>query len=167
MQTPFPRALNRRLRSFGFLAVWLCFNPSLYAGPVIFPGKVANSVLAVYAGVALILEAACVSWLLRKFHRPQFFVLWVLGTHLLTFPAFLGVIWLLQPWLRYFTIALAAGMVVLAEGKLIYQICRRPASLAHLPLPSVGDCWFVALISNACSLLVFWLLLVPFTALFG
>ena len=151
MQTPFPRTLNRCLRSFGFLAVWLCFNPSLHAGPVIFPGKVENSVLAVYVGVAIFLEAACVAWLLRKFHRPPLFILWVLATHLLTFPVFLGVIWLLEPWFRYFTIALAAGVVVLAEGRLIYQICRRPSSLAHLPLPSVGDCWFVALISNACS----------------
>ena len=167
MKTPFPRTQKHLLCLFGFLAALFFFTPSVHANPVIFPGKVQNSVLVVYAGAALFLEAVCVAWLLRKFHRPRFFILWVLGTHLLTFPAFLGVIWLLQPWLRYFTIALAAGFVVLAEGKLIYKICRRPASLAHLPLPSQGDCWFVALISNACSLLAFWLLLVPFTALFG
>ncbi len=167
MKTPFPRTLNHRLRSFGFLAVLFCFIPSLHASPVIFSGKAQNSVVAVYVGIALFVEALCVAWLLRKFHRPRYFILWVLGTHLLTFPMFLGVIWLLQPWLQYFTIALAAGLVVLAEGKLIYQICRHPASLAHLPLPSLGDCWFVALIGNACSLLAFWILLVPFTALFG
>lgn len=143
------------------------FLPSLHASQVIFPGKAQNSVLAVYAGIALFLEAACVVWLLRRFRIPRFCILWVLGTHLLTFPAFLGVVWLLQPMFRYFTIALAEGLVVLAEGWMIYHICRRPSSLSQLPLPSLGDCWFVALIANACSLLAFWLLLVPFSALFA
>ena len=100
MKAPFPRTLNHCLRSFGFLAALFCFTPSLYAGPVIFPGKAPNSVLAVYAAIALFLEAVCVAWLLRKFHRPPFFILWILGTHLLTFPAFLGVVWLLQPWFQ-------------------------------------------------------------------
>ena len=166
MKTPFPRTLNRRLRSLGFLVALFGFTPSLYASTAIFPGRVQNGVLAVYTGIALVLEAACVAWLLRKYHRPRYFILWVLGTHVLTFPAFLVVVWLLQPLFQYFTIALAAGVVVLAEGKLVYRICRHPDSLAHRPLPSQGDCWFVALIANACSLLAFWILLVPFTALF-
>jgi hypothetical protein len=167
MKTPFPRSLSHRLRWFGFLAGLFFFVPSLHAGPVIFPGKPQNSVIALYAGIALFLEAACVVWLLRKYRIPRFFFLWVLGTHLLTFPAFVGVVWLLQPMFRYFTIALAEALVVLAEGWLVYHICRRPSSLSQLPLPSLGDCWFVALIANACSLLAFWLLLVPVTALFG
>ena len=166
MKTPFPRTLTHRLRSFGFLAALFCFTPSLYANPAIIPGKAQNSVLAVYAAAAIFLEAVCVAWLLRKFHRPRFFILWVLGTHLLTFPAFLGVVWLLQPLFQDVTIALAEGLVVLAEGWLLHQICRRTSSPFHLPVPSVGECWFVALIGNACSLAAFWLLLVPLTALF-
>ncbi len=167
MKTPFPPRLHHGLHSYGILAALVFFIPDLHASSGIFPGKAQNSVLAVYAGVALFLDALCVAWLLRKFHRPRYFILWVWGTHLLTFPAFVGVIWLLQPLFRYFTIGLAAGLVVLAEGKLVYQICRRPTSLAHLPLPSVGECWFAALIGNACSLAAFWLLLVPISALFG
>ena len=166
MKTPFPRTLTHRLRSFGFLAALFCFTPSLYANPAIIPGKAQNSVLAVYAAAAIFLEAVCVAWLLRKFHRPRFFILWVLGTHLLTFPAFLGVVWLLQPLFQDVTIALAEGLVVLAEGWLLHQICRRMSSPFHLPVPSMGECWFVALIGNACSLAAFWLLLVPVTALF-
>ena len=165
MKTPFPRTLNRCLRSLGFLAALFCFTPCLYAAPVIFPGRAQNSVLALYAAAALFVDAVCVARLLRKFHRPPFFIFWVLGTHLLTFPAFLGVVWLLQPLLRDLTIAVAEGLVVLAEGWLIYQICRRPSSLAHRPLPSAGECWFAALIGNACSLAVFWLLLVPISSL--
>jgi hypothetical protein len=167
MKTPFPRKPGHLLRSLGFLAALLFFTPSLYAGTVIFPGKVQNSVLAVYVGAALFLEAVCVAWLLRRFRLPRFFIPWVLGTHLVTFPVFLGVVWLLHTMFRYFTIALAEALVVWAEGWLVYQICRRPSSLSQLPLPSLWDCWFVTLIANACSLLAFWLLLVPITALFG
>lgn len=167
MKTPFPRTWYRFLRLSGFLVALFCFIPSLHASPVIFPGRVHNSVLAVYAAIAIFLEAVCVVWLLRRFRIPHFFLLWVLGTHLLTFPAFLGIVWLLQPWFQYLTIALAEGLVVLAEGWLIYQICRRPSSLSQLPLPSLGDCWFAALIGNACSLVVFWLLLVPVSSLFA
>ncbi len=167
MKTPFPRNLSHRLRWFGILACFFCFVPSLHAGPAIFPGRVQNSVLAVYVGISLFLEAAVVGWLLRRFRLPHYFMLWVLGTHLMTFPAFLGVVWVLHTMFRYFTIALAEALVVWAEGWLVYQICRRPSSLSQLPLPSLSDCWFVALIGNACSLLAFWLLLVPFTALFG
>ena len=116
--------------------------------------------LAVYVGIALFLEAVCVAWLLRRFRIPRFFILWILGTHLL------GIAWLLQPLFGIFTIALAEGLVVLAEGWLVYQICRRPSSLSQLPLPPMGDCWFAALIGNACSLAAFWLLLVPISALF-
>lgn len=166
MKTPFPRILNHGLRSFGFLAVFFGCDPNLCANPVIFPGRSQNSVLATYAAVAIFLEAVCVAWLLRKFYRPRFFILWILGTHLLTFPAFLGFAWLLQPLFRDFTITLAEGLVVLAEGWLIHQICRRPPSPFHLPVPSLGECWFVSLIGSAFSLLAFWLLLVPFTALF-
>jgi hypothetical protein len=166
MKTPFPRTLNHWLRSFGFLAALFCFAPGLYASPVIFPGRSQNSVLAVYVAVAIFLEAVCVAWLLRKFHRPRFFILWVLGTHLLTFPAFLGFIWLLQSLFRDFTITLAEGLVVLAEGWLLHQICRRTTSPFHSPVPSAGECLFVALIGNAFSLAAFWLLLVPFSALF-
>ena len=42
------------------------------------------------------------------------------------FPAFLGVVWLLQPWLRDLTIAVAEGLVVLAEGWLIYSDLPAP-----------------------------------------
>jgi hypothetical protein len=167
MKTPLPRTLNQRLRSLGFLAVLFCFVPGLHASPVIFPGKAQNGVLAVYVAVAMVLEAVCAAWLLRRFRRPRFFALWILGTHLLTFPAFLGAAWLLQPLFRDFTIALAEGLVILGEGWLVCQICRRTPSPIRLTPPSAGQCWYAVLIANACSLVLFWLLLVPVSSLFA
>jgi len=134
---------------------------------MVFPGTVQNNVLAVYVAAALILEAVCAAWLLRRFRHPRFFALWILGTHLLTFPVFLGAAWLLQPLFRDFTIALAEGLVILVEGWLVCQICRRAASPARLTPPAMGECWYVALLANAGSLMAFWLLLVPVSRVFA
>jgi hypothetical protein len=159
--------IPRTLRTGGFLAALFCFTPSLYAGPVIFPGRAQNNVLAVYVVAALVLEAVCAAWMLRGYRRPRFFALWIFGTHLLTFPLFLGAAWLLQPAFEDFTIALAEGLVVLAEGWLVCQICRRAPSPTHQAPPAMQECWFVALIANACSLLAFWLMLVPLSDMFA
>ncbi len=167
MKTPFPRTLFHRLRSLGFLVALFSFAPGLQAAPVVFPGRAQNSVLAVYVVAAIVLEAICVAWLLRQFRHPRFFVLWILGTHLLTFPLFVGAVWLLQPMFRDFTVAFAEGLVVLAEGWLVGQICRRAPSPTYLASPPVRECWYAALIGNACSLLAFWLLLVPVSGMFA
>jgi len=167
MNTPFPRTSNHRLRSLGFLVVLFGFVPALHAAPVIFPGRAENRVLLVYIAAAIALEAFCVVWLLRDFRHPRLFMLWVLGTHVVTFPAFLGAVWLLQPMFRDLTIAVAEGLVVLAEGWLVCQICRRAPSPTHQAPPALGECWYVALIANACSLLAFWLLLVPISSMFA
>ena len=167
MKTPLPRTLNHPLRLPGFLAGLFGFVPGLYAGQAIFPGRIQNEVLALYLVVALFLEAVCAAWLLRRVRHPRFFVLWILGTHLLTFPVFLVAVWLLQSIFHDFTIALAEGLVILGEGWLVFKLCRRAAFPVHLTPPALGQCWYVALIANACSLLVFWLLLVPFTRVFG
>jgi hypothetical protein len=163
MNTPIPRTS----RSLGVLLALFSLTPSLYAGPVIFPGRAQNNVLAGYVLAALVLEAVCAAWMLRAYRHPRFFALWIFGTHLLTFPLFLGAVWLLQPAFQDFTIALAEGLVVLAEGWLVCQICRRAPSPTHLAPPPVRECWFVALIANACSLLAFWLLLVPLSNMFA
>jgi len=167
MNSPFPRTLFHRLRFLGFLVALLCSTPGVQAAPVIFPGRAHNNVVAVYVTVAILLEAVCVAWLLRPYRRPRFFVVWVFGTHLLTFPVFLGTVRLLQPMFRDFTVALAEGLVVLAEGWLVCQICRRAPSPAYLAPPPVQECWYAALIANACSLLAFWLLLVPVSSMFA
>jgi hypothetical protein len=167
MKTLYPRSLNHQLRSLAFLAVWFGGVPGLHAGQVIFPGRAQNSVLTIYVAAALVLEAVCAAWLLRRFRHPRFFALWILGTHLLTFPVFLGANWLLQPLFRDFTIALAEGLVILAEGWLVCQICRRMPSPGRLAPPAAGECWYAALIANACSLVVFWLLLVPVSRMFA
>jgi hypothetical protein len=167
MKMLFPQTLKRYLCSLGILVLLFGFASSLHAGPSLFPGRVQNHVLAVYVVAALVLEAVLAAWLLRRFRHPRLFALWILGTHGLTFPVFLFAVWLLQPLFRDFTIALAEGMVILAEGWLVCQICRRAPSPAHLAPPAVGECWYVALIANAGSLAVFWLLLVPISRVFA
>jgi hypothetical protein len=167
MKTSFPRTLIHRLRLPGFLVALFSFMPGLQAAQVIFPGRAQNNVLAVYIAVAIFLESVCVAWLLRSFRHPRFFVAWILGTHLLTFPLFVGVVWLLQPMFRDFTVAFAEGLVVLAEGWLVGQICRRAPSPMYLAPPPVRECWYAALIGNASSLLAFWLLLVPVSSMFA
>jgi len=167
MNTPFPRTLFHRLRCLGFLVALFCFLPEVQAAPVIFPGRAPNHVLAAYVAVAILLEAICVAWLLRACRHPRFFVVWIYGTHLLTFPLFVGAVWLLQPLFRDFTVAFAEAFVVLAEGWLVFQICRRAPSPTYLVPPPVGECWYAALIGNACSLLAFWLLLVPVSSMFA
>jgi hypothetical protein len=167
MKTSFPQTLFYRLRVLGFLVALFCFTPGLHAAPEVFPGRAQNSVLAVYVVAAIFLESVGAAWLLRGFRHPRFFVLWILGTHLLTFPLLLGAVWLLQPAFQDFTIALAEGLVILGEGWLVGQICRRAPSPARLAPPTLRECWYVVLIANACSLLAFWLLLVPFSSMFA
>ncbi|HTY86956.1 MAG TPA: hypothetical protein VMB80_05775 [Candidatus Acidoferrum sp.] len=167
MNTPFPRTMFHRLRSLGFLVVLFCFAPALQAAPTVFPGRVQNNVLAGYIAATFCLEAVCVAWLLRPYRHPRFFALWVLGTHLLTFPLLVGAVWLLQPVFQDFTVALAEVLVVLAEGWLVCQICRRAPSPLYLTPPPLAECWYAALIASACSLLAFWLLLVPVSDMFA
>jgi len=167
MKTPFPQTLLHRWRVLGLLAALFCCAPGLQAAPVIFPGRAQNGVLVMFVVAALVLETVCVAWLLRGFRHPRFFVLWILGTHVVTFPLFVVAVWLLQAMLQDFAIALADGLVVLAEGWLIHHICRRLPSPTRLPPPALAECWFVTLIANACSLLAFWLLLVPLSDMFA
>jgi len=167
MKPPFPRTLLRRLRFPAFLVALLASVSRLQAAQTIFPGRAHSQLLAAYIAAVLVLEAVTAAWLLRQFRHPRLFAAWILGTHLLTFPVFWGTVWLLQALFRDFTIALAMGLVVLAEGWLVSQICRRAPSPTYLAPPSVVECWYAALIANACSLLAFWLLLVPVYSLFA
>jgi hypothetical protein len=41
---------------------------------------------------AILIEAICWAWCLRRFRKPRLFILWVLGMHLITFPDFVGLL---------------------------------------------------------------------------
>jgi hypothetical protein len=72
--------------------------------------------------------------------------------HLFTYPAFLGLLWLLHDIRPSIAVAIGEGLVVLVEGSLIYLMCRylSPAN-ARLRPPSPGTCWLASLVGNACS----------------
>jgi len=71
-------------------------------------------------GVAILLEVICIWLVLRRARRPRFFVLWLAGMHLITYPAFLGVLWMLPRIRPALAVAVGEGLVVVVEGIIIY-----------------------------------------------
>jgi hypothetical protein len=108
---------------------------------------------------AILAEAGCVLWLLRRWRTPRLFVLWIMGMHLVTYPLFLALIWLginLQPALA---VGAAEGTIMVVEGSLIYLLCRfAPSAKARQPAPSIFKSLFASLAGNACSAAAFPLL---------
>jgi len=108
---------------------------------------------------AILVEAGCIFWLLRRWRTPRLFVLWIMGMHLFTYPLFLSLVWLaisLQPTLA---VATGEGAIVVIEGALIYLICRyAPSAKAGQPAPSIFKSIFASLVGNACSVAAFPLL---------
>jgi heme/copper-type cytochrome/quinol oxidase subunit 4 len=91
---------------------------------------------------AILLEVMCINLVLRRSRRPSFFILWLIGMHLITYPSFLGFLWLLQDMRPAFATAIGEGLVVLIEGGVIYLICLFVASARpQLPSPSLAKCW--------------------------
>lgn len=148
------------VRRIGFLAVLLLSAVSLKADPIVI-GEGPPRFEAVFPLVlAVLLEAICIRWLLRRWRRPALFILWLLGMHLLTYPLFLFVLWLswgLHPALG---VAMGEGVIMLVEGGLIYLICRFLSSTkSALPVPSISKSLFASLIGNICSAVSFPLLI--------
>ena len=168
MKTPKTHKSERRLRRFGFfLAATFCFARALQANPIELPERPVTPEISVLTTFAILLEALCVVFLLRRFRRPRFFVLWILGMHLITFPAFLGLLWLLQDMRPAFAVALAEGAVVIVEGTVIFLICRfAPALKTELPGPSLERSWLASLFGNGCSMIAFPLLIALYNFIF-
>ena len=126
------------------------------ANPISLPEKNVTPEFSFAIAFAILLEAICVSLILRRNRRPRFFILWLIGLHLLTYPAFLGLLWLLQGMRPASAVAGGEGVVVLVEGVLIYLICRLVvSSKSNLTAPSLAKCWLASLIGNVCSVLAF------------
>jgi len=122
-------------------------------------------------GIPVFLEAVCVMLLLLRFRTPRFFILWIMGMHLLTYPLFvflyLGGHWLeihiypmcyyalfLKRLLMDLGLIVPEGLIIILEGSLIYLMCRYIAPRgATLPIPSLQRCWAVSLVGNICSLI--------------
>jgi hypothetical protein len=126
------------------------------ADPISIPEKSLTPEITFLISFSIFLEAVCILFVLRNFQKPRLFILWVLGLHLLTYPAFLGFLWLVQAMRPAVAVAIGEGLVVLAEGFLIYLICQFvTSSRSSLPTASPFRCWLASLVGNACSLIAF------------
>src|SRR5271168_838080 len=95
---------------------------------------------------AILLEVICILLMLWRSKKPRFFILWLIGIHLFTYPAFLGFLWLEQNMRPAFAAGIGEGLVVVVEGTLIYMICRfvSPAK-SDVPAPSMIKCLLASL----------------------
>jgi hypothetical protein len=147
-------------RRFGFVAVLLLSAVSLKADPIAVGEGPPQLGVVVPIVLAILLEAICILLVLRRWRRPAVFILWLLAMHLLTYPFFLGLLWLSYGLHPALGVTLAEGAIVLVEGGLIWLICRFLSSTkSELPVPSIARSLFASLIGNICSAAAFPLLL--------
>jgi hypothetical protein len=148
---------HRSLGRSGVLAVLLLSTVSLKANPISIgadPIFQLGSLSAII--IALLIESLCVVLLLRCRRTPRFFLLWLMGMHLVTYPVFLGWLWLALGLKPFLAIIIGEAWVVLLEGGLICLMCRfLPSAKSALPWPSVPKCLFASLVGNICSAVVF------------
>ena len=133
------------------------------ANPIELPEKSIKPEIAFLIGFAILLEVICVWFILRRSLRPRFFILWLIGMHLITYPAFLGLLWLLQSMRPAFAVAIGEGLVVVVEGLIIYGICwlMAPAN-SPLPRPTIARCWLASFVGNVCTAVAFPILVAIF-----
>jgi hypothetical protein len=147
-------------RWLGVLAVLILSCASAWANPISLPEKSITPEISFVIGFAILLEVICIWWILRRSRRPRFFILWLVAMHLITYPAFLGLLWRLDEVRPAFAVGLGEGLVVAVEGSLIYLICRfMPSAKSELAAPSVAKCWWASLIGNILSAIAFPILL--------
>jgi hypothetical protein len=147
---------RRSLFLFG-LAVILCMAVfSTQANPIELPEKPVTPEISVLIPTSILLEAICWVFLLRKFQKPRFLIFWIMGMHLITFPAFLGLLKFLDTLRPVTAVALGETLVVLVEGYIVFLICNhfRPGR-QNAPPPSLIRCWLVSLAGNVCSAAAF------------
>lgn len=95
------------------------------ANPIEVPEKSIIPEISFLIGLAILIEVICVWFMLRHSRRPRFFILWLVGMHLITYPSFMGLLWLLQAMRPAFAVAIGEGLVVVVEGLLIYQFVEK------------------------------------------
>jgi hypothetical protein len=151
-----------RIRQLGVGAALFLFAISARADPIApYEVPLVQIGTVVTITLAIFLEAICVMLLLRRSRTPRWFVLWLMGMHLFTYPLFLFMVWLLDSLRPALVITAAEGLIVLVEGGLIYLMCRfGPSAKAkkELAAPSITRSMVVSLIGNICSAAAFPLL---------
>jgi len=151
------------VRWLGVVAVMVLLTIPARANPIPMPEKSLTPEISFTIAFAILLEVICIWLVLRRSRRPRFFILWLIGMHLITYPAFLGLLWLFQDMRPAYALASGEGLIVLVEGVLIYLICRFAGSArSSFTAPSMGKCWLASLIGNVCSVVAFPILLAIF-----
>ena len=154
MKTP------RRIPHLSVLAVIFLSAVSASADPIELPEKPITPEITFLISVAILLEIICILFVLWCSQKPRFFILWLIGIHLFTYPAFLGFLWLEQNMRPALAAGIGEGLVVLVEGALIYLICRFiPPTKSDLAKPSIVKCLLASLIGNIVSAAAFPVLL--------
>lgn len=144
------------LRPLVILAVVIFPVVSAQANPIEVPEKSIVPEISFLIGLAILIEVICVWFILRRSRRPRFFILWLLGMHLITYPSFMGLLWVLQAMRPAFAVAIGEGMVVVVEGLIIYAMCWLLAPTAStLPRPPLAKCWLASFVGNVCSAVAF------------
>lgn len=118
--------------------------------------------------ITIFLASITIFLVLRSSQKPQLFFFWIMGLHTLIVSALgLILIWNVlhsetgqsaaeRDSQFASTVAICLGLGILAEGVLIYLICRiRPSSRTTLTAPSIFRSLFAALMGNALSLASF------------
>jgi len=147
-------------RRIGFLVVLLLSAVSLRADPIVVGEGPPQLGVVIPIVFAVLVEAVCVLLILRCWRRPRLFILWLMGMHLLTYPLFLGLLWLSYGLHPALGVAMGEALIVFAEGGLIYLICRFFSSAkSELPIPSISRSLFASFIGNICSAAAFPLLM--------
>jgi hypothetical protein len=147
------------IRRLVFLAALFLCSFASQADPISIPEPPLTPEISFLIGFSILLEATCILLLLRRFRRPRLFILWILGLHLFTYPAFLGFLWLAQDMRPALAVAFGEGLVVLVEGVLIYWTCRYMPARQNFQTASPIRCCLVSLAGNGCSLIAFPLLM--------
>jgi len=133
---------------------------SASANPIEMPEKPLTPEITFLIVCAILLEVVCILLMLWRSKKPRFFILWLIGIHLFTYPAFMGFLWLEQNMRPAFAAGIGEGLVVVVEGTLIYLICRFvPSAKSDLTSPSIFKCLLASLIGNILSASAFPILL--------
>jgi hypothetical protein len=136
---------------------------SVRANPIEVPEKSVVVENAFLICTALMVEIFFVWLILRHSRRPRFFVLWLVAMHVVTYPAFLGLLSALGDLRPIYAVMVGEGLVVVVEGMIIYGICRLAAPIrSNLSQPSIYKCWVAAFVGNLSSVLAFPLLVAAF-----
>lgn len=129
---------------------------SALGDPIEMPEKSITPEISFLIGAAIFFEVICIWLMLRRSRTPRFFILWLVVMHLITYPSFLGSLWLLQNLRPAIAAGIGEGAAVVVEGFLIYFICQIPShGNSAMATPSILKCLSASFIGNAVSALAF------------